>query len=262
MPKPRAKLADSGDHDSDGTFGTDRDIRPIQAQSRRKKSRLARLEEYDEDPGRDGSKKYQRLAKMLETCTTKEAGKTKSFLREFCKNVTKREAELKAFKQKKDLEFVKGQEKFDVIFKQLSQRRADGELGALRKEDHPLFQQARTNMEDHQSLMEQFKLVEEQLNANKLELPVARWKKDEQEIKELLSCGGRYGESLVGNALAPGSVVVVRQTEASEEDKFARELFKGCQKALDGETWGDVAEDQLKQFSAIARMVPVENELC
>ncbi|KAI2625491.1 hypothetical protein GGS21DRAFT_304622 [Xylaria nigripes] len=262
MPKTKAKVTTNVEHDSDDMFVTDGDNKPSQAQSRRRKNRLSRLEEYDEDPGRDGSKKYQKLAKMLDTCTTQEAGKTKAFLKEFRKSVTKRETELKTFRQKKEQEFIKGQEKFAAIFKQLSQQLSDGGAGALRKEDHPLFQQARTNMEDHQSLMEQFKLVEEQLNSNKLELPVVRWKKDEQEIKELLACSSRYGEALVGTALAPGSAAVVDRLDASEEDRFAKELFKDCQKTLvDGETWGYVAADQLKHFSAIARMVPPENEV-
>ncbi|KAI1431738.1 hypothetical protein GGR50DRAFT_677918 [Xylaria sp. CBS 124048] len=261
MPRAKAKMADIVDQESDNPFVTDNDPKPNRKQPRRKKNRLSRLEEYDEDPGRDGSKKYQRLAKMLESCTTQETGKTKAFLREFRKNVTKQETELKAFRKKKELEFTKSQEKIDAILKEVSQELDGGQLGALRKEDHPLFQQARTNTEDYRSLIERFELMEEQLKGNKLDVPVARWKQDKQEIKELLVCGGRYGETMVGSALAPGSAGV-GQLDASEENRFARELFRDCQETLDGETWGDVAESQLKQFSFMAKTMSPENEFC
>lgn len=45
MPR-KAKAADNASNESDGLFVTE---------SRSKKSRLSRLEEYDEDPGRAGS---------------------------------------------------------------------------------------------------------------------------------------------------------------------------------------------------------------
>ncbi|KAI1150454.1 hypothetical protein F4825DRAFT_13458 [Nemania diffusa] len=210
-------------------------------------------------------RKYQRLANMLESCTTKEAGKSKAFLREFRKDVKKKDAELNIFREKKEQEFTKGQEKIATIFKQLSQQFPDGRDGrfsTLRKEDHPLFNLARVTKEDHQSLLKQFKLVEEQLDADKLELPMAQWKQDKQDIREFLGHSGRYGEALVGSLLAPESPAspVFDQANASEEGQFAKELFKDSRELMGGETWGQVAEDQLKHFSAIARMVQLEEE--
>lgn len=43
---------------------------------------------------------------MLESCTTKEAGKSKAFLREFRKDVKKKDAELNIFREKKEQELL------------------------------------------------------------------------------------------------------------------------------------------------------------
>ncbi|KAI3327872.1 hypothetical protein HD806DRAFT_484238 [Xylariaceae sp. AK1471] len=250
--------------ESDGLLVKDGVNRPNQTQSRSKKRRLARLEEYDEDTGRAGSRGFQRWAKVFETCTSGEAARSKAFLKEFSKEVKKKEVELKTFRQMKEQEFTKGQEKFATVFKQLystatsTQQLPDGQnqrLGALRKEDHPLFKQAQTNTGGHLLLMTQFKLVEEQLNANKLELPVDRWKQDKRDIKELLACSGSYGEALVESVLAPKSAPcpVIDQPGTSENEQIAKELFKDSRKVLDEETWGHVAEEQVKKFSAIAQ---------
>ncbi|KAJ8123630.1 hypothetical protein ONZ43_g468 [Nemania bipapillata] len=188
---------------------------------------------------------------MLETCTTKEADKSKAFLKEFRKDVKRKDMELSIFRQKKEQDLqtsTKGQEKISTIFRQLSQQFGDGQggrLSTLRMEDHPLFKLAQANKEDHQLLLKQFKLVEEQLDTNKLELPAVRWKQDKQEIKEFLDCG---------------SSPIIDQANVGEEDWLAKEFFNGSRELLDGETWGHVAEEQLKHFSAIARTVQLEEE--
>jgi hypothetical protein len=115
-------------------------------------------------------------------------------------------------------------------------------------------------MVDHQSLMKQFKLVEEQLEADKLELPATRWKQDMEDFTDLLSCSGQYGETLVEGVLAPksGGPLVIHQPPAGENERVARKLFNDSRKMLDGETWGHVAEDQVNWFSALARTVVLE----
>ncbi|KAI0453213.1 hypothetical protein F5B21DRAFT_505605 [Xylaria acuta] len=255
MPRTRVKATDNVDGDeSDSLFV---------GGSRSKKSKLSRLEEYDEDPGRAGSQNYQRLANMLENRTMKEASKSKIHLKKFRSEVKKRAMELKTYRQTQAQELAKGQEKSVAVFKKLSQQLPDGragQLGLLRKEDHPLFKQARVNTESYQSLLKQFKLVEEQLKTNQLELPTAKWKQDNQDIRELLTCSGRYGETLIGSVLVPESAAnpVTDQPNTGETDQVVKGLFKGSQDVLDGETWGQVAEDQLKHFSAMARTVRLE----
>ncbi|KAH8167010.1 hypothetical protein CIB48_g1243 [Xylaria polymorpha] len=252
MPKARGKATDDVNGDEwDGLFVTE---------SRRKKSKFSRLEEYDEDPGRAGSQNYQRLATVLERTTTEETRKSNEFLKDFRQRVKKKGMELKTYQQKQEQELAKGQEKSATVFKELSQQLSGGQagqLGLLRKEDHPLFKQALVNTEGYQSLMKQFKLVEEQLKTNKLELPAAKWKQDYQEIREFLTSSGVYGETLIGSVLVPESAAnpVLNQPNTGEKDQFVKELFKDNQKVLHGETWGQVAEEQLNHFSAMARMV-------
>ncbi|KAI0406310.1 hypothetical protein F4802DRAFT_110409 [Xylaria palmicola] len=194
---------------------------------------------------------------MLENCTVREAEKSKAYLREFRREMEKHDEELKVFRQKKGEEFAKNQEKSAATFKKLSCELPDGKGGRLvvqRQQDHPLFKQAEAIMEDHQSLLKQFQLVEEQLDAKKLDLPVSRWEQDNREIRELLAYSGKYGEDLVGSVLAPERVATPFDPSCTDEtQRVLKELFKDSQGALDGETWGQVAEEQLKQFSIVAR---------
>ncbi|KAI0445605.1 hypothetical protein F4803DRAFT_139913 [Xylaria telfairii] len=255
MPRGRVKATDTIDGDEpDGLF-----VR----ESRRKKSRVSRLEEYDEDPGRAGSQQYQKLANILENCATGETKKSNDFLKSFRQTVKKRGMELKTYRQKQEKELAKGQEKSAAVFKELSQQLSDGQagqLGLFRKEDHPLFKQALVNTENYQSLTKQFKLVEERLKTDKLELPAAKWKQDYQEIREFLTSSGVYGETLIGSVLVPESAAnpIINQPNTSEKDQFVKELFKDSHEVLHEETWGQVAEEQLNHFSAMARMAQRE----
>ncbi|KAI1117549.1 hypothetical protein F5Y14DRAFT_353455 [Nemania sp. NC0429] len=256
MPRARAKVTNDVDEESNNLFVTG---------PRGKKSKLSRLEEYDEDPGRAGSQKYQKLANMLEMCATKETDKSKAYLRQFRKDVETGDMELKRLRQQKEHEFVEGRDKIAAVFKQLSHHfcgNRDERPSTFRKEDHPLFKQAQANIDDHHSLLKQFKLVEEQLSANRLELPMARWQQDKREMTEILDCSGKYGETLVGSILAPEPAASPKMSQQNldEDEQFVKELFKDNGATLDGETWGRVAEDQLKQFSVIARTVRLTEE--
>ncbi|TRX92194.1 hypothetical protein FHL15_006809 [Xylaria flabelliformis] len=255
MPRAKAKVTDNVDGDESDSL--------VVRGSRSKKNKLSRLEEYDEDPGRAGSQKYQKLANILENHTTKEARNSKAYIKEFRSIVKEKGMALKAYGQTQKQELAKGQEKSTAMVKELSQQLSNGEAGQLsllRKEDHPLFKQAQVNTEIYQSLVKQFNLLEEQLKNDKLELPVAKWKQDNEKIREFLTCSGKYGETLIGNVLVPESAAnpAVDQRNTGEGDEFVKYLFKDCQDVLDGETWGQVAEEQLKHFSAMARTPQAE----
>ncbi|KAI1294039.1 hypothetical protein F5Y03DRAFT_399782 [Xylaria venustula] len=225
----------------------------------RNKNRLSRLGEYDEDPGRAGSQRYRKMADTLK----KVADKSEAFLEEFQSEIKKRDVQLKAFRREKEKEFAKDQQKYSTMMNQLSQQLPDrkhGRLGALRKEDHPLFQKAQADSDGFKSVLKQLKTMEERLQSEKLELPITTWKQDEQDTKELLAYGGRYGETLLGGVLAPELAAnpEINLTGTSEKDQRVKELFRNEQKPLDEETWGHIAEDQLRQLSAIARTLPSE----
>ncbi|KAI1354327.1 hypothetical protein F5Y01DRAFT_311891 [Xylaria sp. FL0043] len=252
MPKARTKAANHVDGESGGQSV----VKPCS-----KKSRLSRMGEYDEDPGRAGSLKYQRLANILK----KVEDKSEVFLDNFRNDVERESVQLKAFRLEKEEAFAKDQEKHRAMMSQLSHQlpnRNHERLGALRKEDHPLFQKAQAQRDDFNSLLKQLEIMEQRLNSDKLQLPLATWKQDKQDMKELLAYGGRYGEILLGGALAPelAASPEIDLPGTSEKDQLVKEFFKEGRKVLDGETWGHVAEDQLKQLSAIARALPLEEE--
>ncbi|KAK5629326.1 hypothetical protein RRF57_005041 [Xylaria bambusicola] len=231
------------------------------ARTRTKKSKLHHLEEYDEDPGRAGSEKYQILAKAIDA----QAAKSKDFLRDFCNDVESKGLELKAFCQSKEMEFAEDQGKLGVVMKQLSQQLSNGKhgrLGALRKEDHPLFQKCQAQREEVSSFLKRLKAMEAELETEKLALPVATWEQDKHNFKEVLAYGSRYGEALLGSALAPHLMesTEIDELGSSEKEQLVKNLFKGGRRISDQETWGQVAEDSLKQLSAIARTITLEEE--
>ncbi|KAI0513165.1 hypothetical protein F5B22DRAFT_276376 [Xylaria bambusicola] len=232
------------------------------ARTRGKKNKLHHLEEYDEDPGRAGSEKYQILAKAIDV----QAAKSKDFLRDFRKEVERKGLELKAFCQDKEKELTEDQGKIGGVIKQISQQLIDGKHGrldALRKEDHPLFQRRRAQREEVSSFLKGLETMEEtQLESEKLALPVSTWEQDEINFKEVLAYGSSYGEVLLGNALAPYSMgsTEIDQLGSSEKEQLVKDLFKGVRRNSDQETWGEVAEDSLRQVTAIARTIPLEEE--
>ncbi|KAI8634122.1 hypothetical protein F5Y19DRAFT_200310 [Xylariaceae sp. FL1651] len=271
MPKTGAGAAvvEIESDDSESIFVKVGNNRPTKAQSRSKR-KLARLEEYDADSGRAGSRGFQKWAQIFETCTHGEAEKSKIFLKAFRKDVRNKEDELKAFRKLKEHEFAQDQGKFAAVFKQLcstiantQQPPANGRMTQQdipRKEDHPLFKQVQAIMEDYQSLMKQFQIMEEQLKDNQIDLPVTRWKKDKHDMKDLLASGGQHGEKIVESILAPHSVPLADtdQPGTSENEQIARELFKDSYTVLEGETWGHIAEDQVSRWVAIAKTVRMD----
>lgn len=152
-----------------------------------------------------------------------------------------------------------------MVLSQLSQQlssREHGRLGTLRKKEHSLFQQAQAQREDVSSVLKQLKTDEAELRSDKLELPVAAWEQDMKDIKEVLEYGNRYGVALLGRALAPElmSSTELEQLGSCEKEQLVKDLFKDGHEVLTQETWGHVAEAQLRQLSDIVKTLPVEKE--
>ncbi|KAJ3569446.1 hypothetical protein NPX13_g6084 [Xylaria arbuscula] len=228
---------------------------------RSKKSKLNHFEEYDEDPGRAGSEKYQVLANAIKA----HASKSKAFLQRFQGDVEAKGQELEAFRREKAKEFLESQGVFGEMLNRVSQQlssRGNGHSGVLRKEDHPLFHEAQAQREDVKSMLKQLKTNEAQLQSDKLALPVATWEQDKKDINKVLEYGNRYAEALLGDALAPESMgsMEIGQLGSSEEERLVKELFEDGNEVLPQETWGHVADDQLKRLSAIARSIPLEED--
>ncbi|KAI0392670.1 hypothetical protein F5Y17DRAFT_343491 [Xylariaceae sp. FL0594] len=253
---PKRGAGNRGSPDEDGERH-DHD----QTQPSKKKQRLARLEEYEEDIGRARSRDFQKWAKVFENFGDIEAKRSAKFLGEFREDVQEREAELKAYRQKKQREFEAGQQKFASMFKVLFGKH-DRQLCTLCKEDHPLFQQVQDFSADHHSLLKQASLIEKQLGTNNLRLPEVDFNQDRSGFRDVLARSVAYGVALVERILAPKLKLntILDQPATSKADQLAKEILDGNQGFLEGESWGYVADAQVNHFRAVAAMAAPEDE--
>ncbi|KAI0205518.1 hypothetical protein F4808DRAFT_236734 [Astrocystis sublimbata] len=252
MPRAKSKATNNADNGKSNSFV---------GQPRSKKSRLSRVEEYDEDPGRDGSQMYHKLAEVYKKCATNEEGKSKSYLKEFKRHVNDASAELKAYARQREQEITLDHKESIMEVLKASRPLIYGQGGQpLCKENHRLFKAARENTEFYQSLLKHLECVEEQVRSEKPDIPVAKWKQDKEDIKEVFTYTGEYGETLIGGLLVPESAVslAIDQSNATEKDRHVKDMFKESQEVINNDTWGQVAEEQLKQFSIMAKTARLE----
>ncbi|KAF3070959.1 hypothetical protein GL218_00774 [Daldinia childiae] len=226
--------------------------------------RLSRLEEYNEDEGREGSRNFQRWAEIFEGNTQGEVAKSKTFIKNFRMKIKKQTDKLREYIQEQETQLAQSNDKLLETFGELYRtsglaRGLDGEARNTTKEGHILFQDAKSIISGSYELLIKFKETDEQLKSYKFELPIAKWKQDKQDMKDLLSCGREYGEKLVEDKLTPEAHISHQpdRYKENERESMASDLFKESRMALDGDTWGTVAAEQVKKFTAIAKSVPL-----
>ncbi|KAI1780464.1 hypothetical protein F4818DRAFT_6147 [Hypoxylon cercidicola] len=222
-----------------------------------KSKRLSRLEEYNEDEGRESSRSFQRWAEIFDNNTKGEAAKSKAFMKNFSAKVEKQTSRMKEYIQEQETKLTQSKEQSLMMFKNLYSVAALPP-GVSSKEGHVLFKDAQAIISGSYSLLERFREADKQLKDHKVEFPTAKWKQDKQDIKDLLASGREYGEKLVENRLAPNTHPRPRHDKysANEKENMAAELFKDSRKAPDGDNWGTVAADQVKRLTAIAKTIP------
>ncbi|KAL7624335.1 hypothetical protein AAE478_005897 [Parahypoxylon ruwenzoriense] len=232
--------------------------------------RLSRLEEYKEDEGRDGSRAFQQWAEIFAKNTEGEATKSKAFLRSFETKVKKQTERVRDYAREREEELARTKDQFVATFEELCPETADyrGTSGepeniarGTSKENHALFKDAQAIISGSYSLLTQFKEVDERLKTYKLESPTERWKKDRQDMRELLACGRDYGEKLVEDKLAPNThpSPLPDRYKASERGNMTSRLFKDSHRASDKDSWGTVAADQAKRLTAVAKTIPTKD---
>ncbi|KAI1807703.1 hypothetical protein F4811DRAFT_549468 [Daldinia bambusicola] len=229
--------------------------------------RLSRLEEYNEDEGRESSRNFQRWAEIFEGNTKGEVMKSKTFIKNFRTKVQKQVDKVRDYMQEQEKLLAQNNSKFVERFEDLYSATvfthgSDSEACNTSKEDHILFQDAQVVISGSHALLKKFKETDEQLKNYKFELPSAKWKQDKQDIKDLLSCGREYGEKLVEDKLAPAPQMFQKTDgyKANGKEAMASKLFKkGSSKARDDDTWGTVAAEQVKRFTTIAKSVPLDD---
>ncbi|KAI0602273.1 hypothetical protein F4775DRAFT_231550 [Biscogniauxia sp. FL1348] len=238
---------------------------------RGRNKRLARLEEYDADEGRAGSRQFQKWAELFESSTKGETNKSKMFMKNFQSKVKKNVDQVRDYIQQEENGLERGRDKYVTIFQSLFSTTVDvctppgsgkASNATRKKEDHILYETTRDALSKSASLLQQFTETDEKLQKHKVDFPTARWKQDKQDIKELLDLGRQHGEQLVEALLVPNmhSYLKLEQTQLSDNEKLASDLFEDSHNALKGDTWGTVAADQVRQFKTLAKMVPSEDQ--
>ncbi|KAI8963348.1 hypothetical protein F5Y11DRAFT_319514 [Daldinia sp. FL1419] len=229
------------------------------------KKLLSRLEEYNEDEGREGSRTFQRWAEIFESNTKGEVMRSKTFTKEFGTKVKKQTDKVREYIQEQEHQLAQNNDKFMGTFEELYSTTVpshgpDGEAHTTSKESHILFQDAHAIISESYALLDKFRETDKQLKNYKFELPGAKWKQDKQDMKDLLACGREYGEKLVEERLSPEAHVTQQfvRYKGNEKENVASELFKESRKGSERDTWGAVAAAQVKGYTAIAKSVPFE----
>ncbi|KAI1106747.1 hypothetical protein F4804DRAFT_329942 [Jackrogersella minutella] len=232
--------------------------------------RVSRLEEYDDDEGRESSRNFQRWAEIFESNTKGEAIKSKTFMKNFRAKVQKQKDRVHEYIQEWEKKLAETKDQPAKIFEKLYSAVASppgmtkgtgDESRSSSKEGHILFKETQAAISGGRLLLTRFKEADEQLKNFKLELPTAQWKQDNQDMKELLACGREYGEKLIEEKLAPTSYPspLADRYKANEKEKMASDLFKDSRKKTDEGDWGMVAADQVEKFTALAKTIPFKD---
>ncbi|KAI1497033.1 hypothetical protein F5X99DRAFT_413496 [Biscogniauxia marginata] len=266
----RKAEADLASDESDGLFVSNTSHKTRKT-TRGKRERLARLEEYDEDEGRAGSRGFQKWAELFENSTKGETNKSKTFMKNFQSRVKKNVDDMREYMQQQEDSLKQGQDKYVAIFQNLFSAAIDPSIAPnvsskgtaiTKKEGHVLYKETQDILSKSTSLLKQFTEMEEKMKKHKVDFPTARWKQDKQDIKELLDLGRQHGEQLAESLLVPNIYPSTKpdQSQQSDNEKLASDLFKDSRKALEGDTWGTVAAEQVKRFKALAKTVPLKDQ--
>ncbi|KAI1388294.1 uncharacterized protein F4822DRAFT_402415 [Hypoxylon trugodes] len=235
------------------------------------RKRLSRLEEYDEDEGRESSRNFQRWAEIFESNTKGEVAKSKAFVKNFEAKVNKQKDKMRDYIQEQEKKLIGGKDQFAGVFERLcsaavpffSTPKASGDKGrGAGKENHVLFNDAQSIISGGYALLNQFREADERLKKHKIEFPTAKWKQDTQDMKELLACGRKHGVKLVEEKLDPKAYPSPEPDtyKAGEKDDLVSELFKNSRKISLDDNWGDVAAEQMRKITDLIKTVPVKSE--
>ncbi|KAI1381547.1 hypothetical protein F4677DRAFT_403377 [Hypoxylon crocopeplum] len=249
----------------DGLFVNEKSTKRNKSKSKNK--RLSRLEEYNEDEGREGSRNFQRWAEIFENNTKGEGMKSKTFMKNFGAKVKKQTDRIRDYMEEQEKKLTQSKDQSVAVFEKLylaaisppgTPSEPDNMTHGTSKDGHILYKDAQTIVSESYALLRQFKEADERLKNHKLELPSAKWKQDGRDMKDLLACGREYGEKLVESKLVPKAYISHQpdRYNANEKESIASELFKDSCKGLDEDNWGTVAADQVKRLTAITKTIP------
>lgn len=120
-----------------------------------------------------------------------------------------------------------------------------------------LFQEAQAIISANNSLRKAIRGVDDKIAQHQLETPKATWEKDRADIEEALTCGRDLGEYLVELNLKSHNEVVPAPARCKDAgiDRVVQGMFEESSKSVNGETWGVVAERQLKGWMQLEGII-------
>lgn len=94
-----------------------------------------------------------------------------------------------------------------------------------------------------------------------LSIPQREWEEDAESTKELVRYGRLYYDSVVRSLVVPGGGDVSellrdKRGELGDKGKLAVNFFTKSRKPPTGDTWGQVAQNQIEALTALAKTVP------
>ncbi|KAI1340130.1 hypothetical protein F5Y15DRAFT_423514 [Xylariaceae sp. FL0016] len=274
MPKigvKRTAEADLGSDRSDGLFVKEDSHNKRSKTSKAQHARLSRLAEYDEDEGRTASRNFQKWAQIYENSTKGEVKRSETFMRNFKPKINRQADGLRTILRKEEEKLSQDRGISTRILdtmhlaEPLSPRpgsNSDREQTVVNKERRSLEAEAKSYIVDSWDLVKQFKDVNGILRQNERERPDVHWNQDKKEMKGLLFCGHEHGVQMLENMLAAAShrLHQLDRPDMSEKQVMASSMFKRSREAFDGDTWGDVKERHVRQFSVIAKVLPLSED--
>ncbi|RYP09717.1 hypothetical protein DL764_001143 [Monosporascus ibericus] len=224
------------------------DIQPKSRNAPKKNQRAPAMEEYNPDPGRDGSNDYEAWATKFEKNCQKQTEQSKTVLKELQEKV--RDHANQVHQQQKQQRDQLSAPKLNAPASSVTTQKGPQISG---KGDHVLFQDAQYLISQSRTMLRDFKETDGRLENYKLELPMARLKQDKRQMQELLESGRQRAEEIIEGLLIPNNYPTAKADKHGATDVHELKLFEEGHKALKGENWGIVAAEQATQLAAIVK---------
>ncbi|KAH8204034.1 hypothetical protein TruAng_001845 [Truncatella angustata] len=267
MPSKRSnKRKTKEDHElSDATTEFLARDEPRRPTKRTRGTSLSRLDDSDDDAGRDGNRGFQTWAKWLDDIKREEAAGTKKWTKAFEQKADKQDKQLRSLLQTHENDQEEQQQMLTSIFGKVyataSQLSSTGNSIREPADDGlSLVKEARDLIADSRMVVKCYTDLNESLKTHNIELPAATLKKDKQDIKELLACGREHGETIANGHLAPHTYSPPNLENGHDaHDHTAADMFQESRRTIQ-DSVGSVVDEQLQGFRRlVTTMSPERN---
>ncbi|RYP29790.1 hypothetical protein DL767_006531 [Monosporascus sp. MG133] len=238
------------------------DIQPKSRYARKKNQGASAMEEYNPDPGRDGSKDFQKWATKFEKNCQKQTEQSKAVLKGFQEKVRDHANQVHQQQKQQRNKLIQECDTFLADFRNICSGALQAPAPSNKtqkgpqisgKDDHVLFRDGQYLISQSRTMLRDFKETDDRLENYKLEVPMARWKQDKRQMQELLASGRQRAEEIIEGLLIPNNYPAAKADKHGATDVHELKLFEEGHKALKGENWGIVAAEQATQLTSIVK---------